>query len=126
MKILNEKEDLKVMIVEKIIFSILALYLFLLMFFKMIKKIDAAYIVLLVLQAIGIALSFVEIIFILKFNIIIKTIIYLLSIIIPLIVIFLERKGKNFSELIYIGIANFYKFTRKHKKMQRSPTSCNR
>lgn len=105
------------MIIEKIIFSILAFYLFLLMFFKMIKKIDAAYIAVLVLEAIGIALSFIEVIFTFKFNIIVKTIIYLLSVIIPIIIIFLEKKGKNFSELIYLGLANFYKFTRKYKKM---------
>ena len=105
------------MIFEKIIFSILALYLFLLMFFKMIKKIDAAYIAVLVLEAIGITLSFIEIIFTLKFNIIVKTLIYLLSIVIPIIIIYLERKGKNFSELIYLGLVNFYKFTRKYQKM---------
>ena len=105
------------MIVEKIIFSILALYLFLFMFFKMIKKIDAAYIAVLVLQAMGIALSFIEIIFLLKFNIIIKIIIYLIAIVIPVIIIYLDRKGKNFSEIIYLGIANFYKLTRKYKKM---------
>ena len=105
------------MIIEKIIFSILALYLFLLMFFKMIKKIDATYITVLVLEAIGIALSFIEIIFLLRFNIIVKVIIYLLAIIIPIIVIYLERKGKNFSELIYIGLAKFYMATRKYKEM---------
>ena len=116
MKNTKGKGGLK-MIVEKIIFSILALYLFILMFFKMIKKIDAAYIAILVVEAIGIALSFIEIIFALKFNIIVKAIIYLLSVIIPVIIIYLERKGKNFSEFIYLAIANFYKFTRKYKKM---------
>lgn len=105
------------MIVEKIIFSILAFYLFLLMFFKMIKKIDAAYIAILVLEAIGIAFSFIEIIFTLKFNIIVKLIIYLIAIVIPLIIIYLERKGKNFSELVYIGMAKFYMATRKHKEV---------
>ena len=105
------------MIVEKIIFSILAFYLFLLMFFKMIKKIDAAYIAVLVLEAIGIALSFIEIILLLNFNIIVKFIIYLFAIIIPFIIIYLERKGKNFSEFIYLGLANFYKFKKKKKKM---------
>jgi len=105
------------MIIEKIIFSILAFYLFLLMFFKMIKKIDATYIAILVLEAIGITLSFVEIIFTISFNIIVKNIIYLLAIIIPIIIIYLERKGKNFSELIYLGLVNFYKFTRKYQKM---------
>ena len=105
------------MIVEKIIFSILALYLFLFMFFKMIKKIDAAYISVLVLQAIGIAISFLEIIFNWPFNIIIKIVIYLLAIVIPIIIILLERKGNSFSELAYLTLAKFYKITRKHKKM---------
>ncbi len=105
------------MIIEKIIFSILAFYLFILMFFKMIKKIDAAYIVVLVLEAIGITLSFIEIIFTLKFNIIIKTIIYLLAIVIPIIIIYLERKGKNLSEFVYISLAKFYMAIRKYKEM---------
>ena len=108
------------MIVEKIIFSILALYLFLLMFFKMIKKIDAAYIAILVMQAVGIALSFIEIIFTKNFNIVVKAIIYLISIIIPIIIVFMEMKGKNFSEIVFLWIANFYKFIRKYKKMQRN------
>ena len=85
------------MIVEKIIFSVLAFYLFLIMFFKMIKKIDSAYIAILILEGIGIALEFIEIIFNLNFNLFVRIIIYILAIIIPLIIIFLERKHKNFS-----------------------------
>ncbi len=104
------------MLAEKIIFSILAFYLFLVMFFKMIKKIDAAYITILVLQAIGIAISFIEIIFTLEYNIIVRIIIYLISIIIPAIIIYLERKGKNFSEYIYTTIAKFYIMTGNTKK----------
>lgn len=101
------------MLVEKIIFSILAFYLFLVMFFKMIKKIDAAHVVILIMDGIGIALEFIEIIFSLKFNIIIKTIIYLLSIVIPIIIIYIENKGKNVSELIYVALAKFYNGIRK-------------
>ena len=104
------------MLVEKIIFSILAFYLFLVMFFKMIKKIDAAYVAILILQAIGIAISFIEIIFTLQYNIFVKIIIYLISIVIPAIIIYLERKGKNFSEYIYISLAKFYRMTGNTKK----------
>ena len=110
---MKEKEGI-LMIVEKIIFSILAFYLFILMFFKMIKKLDATYIAVLVLEAIGITLSFIEIIFLLNFNIIVKSIIYILAIIIPILIIYLERKGNNFSEILYLGIAKFYKYTRKY------------
>ena len=107
------------MIVEKVIFSILAFYLFLVMFFKMMKKVDSAYIIVLILQAIGIALEFIEIIFSLKFNIVIKAIIYLIAIIIPIIIILLERKGKNFIELVHIARVKFYNLIRKYKKKQR-------
>lgn len=107
------------MLAEKIIFSILAFYLFLVMFFKMIGKIDAAYVTILVLEGIGIALEFIEIIFTLNYNIIIKLIIYLLAIIIPITVMYIERKGKNFLELVYIALAKFYQMIRKYKKEQR-------
>ena len=104
------------MIVEKIIFSILAFNLFLVIFIKMMKKVDSVYIAVLVLQAIGIALEFIEIIFNLKFNIIIRVLIYLFAIVIPIIIIYLERKGKNFIEFIHIARAKLYKFTRKYEK----------
>ena len=93
------------MLVEKIIFSILAFYLFLVMFFKMIKKIDIVYVAILIMQGIGILINFIEIIFDLKYNIIVRTIIYLISVIIPIIIIFIERRGKIVSELIYLGLA---------------------
>ena len=102
------------MLVEKIIFSILAFYLFIAMFFKMIKKIDSAYIAILVLQALGITISFVEIIFRLKYNIFVKILVYILSIVIPIIIMYIEHKGKNFSEFIFIALAKFYDFVRKY------------
>ncbi len=101
------------MLVEKIVFSILAFYLFIAMFFKMIKKIDSAYIAILVLQALGITISFVEIIFRLNYNIFVKILVYILSIIIPIIIMYIEHKGKNFSEFIFIALAKFYALTRK-------------
>ena len=104
------------MLVEKIIFSILAFYLFIAMFFKMIKKIDSAYIAILVLQALGIAISFIEIIFRLNYNIFLKILVYILSIVIPIIIMYIEHKGKNFSELIFIALAKFYAFVRQLQK----------
>lgn len=106
------------MLVEKIIFSIVAFYLFLAMFFKMIKKIDSAYVSILVLEGLGIALSFIEIIFTLNYNIIVKAIVYLLAIIIPIIILILERKGINFSELIYRMMIKFYEITGNTKKVK--------
>lgn len=87
-------------IAEKIIFSILAFYLFIIMFFKMIRKNDTIYISVLAMQALGIAGNFIEIIFSLSFNIFVKILIYLVSIIIPLTIIIMEMKGKNIAEIL--------------------------
>ena len=107
-------------IAEKIIFSIIAFYLFIIMFFKMIKKSDTVYIVVLLMQALGIALNFIEIIFKWNVNIIIKLIIYLISIIIPFIIITMEMKGQNIAEkikLLLVKIALKFNNTKFAKKV---------
>ena len=48
------------MIVERIIFNVLAFTLFIFMFAKMISKNDTNYIAIIALQALGIAVSFIE------------------------------------------------------------------
>lgn len=93
------------MLVEKIIFNILAFSLFIFMFFQMIKKNDTNYVAILCMQALGIAINFIEIIFVLNISIILKFIIYVLSIIIPIIILILEYKGINLSEILYISLA---------------------
>ena len=94
------------MILEKIIFSVAAFYLFAVMFFKMIKRNDIVYILLLVIQAIGITLNFIEIFFALNFNITMKILIYLLSIVLPSAIIVIELKSKvSFAEKIKVIIA---------------------
>ncbi len=105
------------MLFEKIIFTILAIYLLIVMLFKLIKKIDRIYIPILVMQGIGLILEIIELIFILKYNIFVKIIMYIVSIIIPIVIIILEHKGKNLSEVIYQALAKFYELTRKYKKM---------
>lgn len=93
---------------EKLIFSLLACSLFIIIFFKIIRKNDANYIILLVLQAIGITVSFVEIKFGIDENAFWWTIRYLFSIVIPLVIIIMELKGFNFSELLSIAAAKFF------------------
>lgn len=93
------------MLFEKIIFNILAFSLFVLMFFKMIRKNDSNYIVVLCMQALGITISFIEIIFRLQLGAFMRIFIYLLSVIIPMIIIYIEYKNINFSELIYVGLS---------------------
>lgn len=101
------------MLIEKIVFTILATYLLIMMFFKSIKTIDKIYISILIVELLGVILGILEIIFDFNFNIFIKTIMYLFSVILPIVIILLERKGKSFSELIYMLLAKFYDLTRK-------------
>lgn len=93
------------MLVEKIIFNVLAFSLFVLIFFKMIRKNDSNYVAILCMQAIGIAINFIEIIFKFQLNILMKIMIYLLSVIIPATIIYIEYKHINFSELVYMALS---------------------
>ena len=95
---------------EMIWFNLLAFSLFIIIFFKIIRKNDTNYIGILVLEAIGITISFIEIKLGLKENVFFGVIRYLFSIIIPLVIIFIEIKGINFSEILSIVCAKFFAF----------------
>lgn len=102
---------------EKILFSLIALLLFLYVFaFKLIKKNDTTYLAILLTQAIGILLNFIKIIFNIFTGTASKIIIYFLCLILPLAVLILENKGINFSELIYISISRILLLVGKRKK----------
>ena len=85
------------MLIEELIFIVVAVILFSIVFFIMIKRNDTDYIGLLILQFLGIFISFVEIfsggstdsIIVLR---------YIVAIILPLIAIMLEKKGLSFTE----------------------------
>ena len=94
------------MLAEKIIFNLIAFSLFIIIFFKIIRKNDTNYISLLVLQALGISISFFEISIGIDANLVFKTIRYLFSILIPVAIIIIEIKGINFSEILSTFIAN--------------------
>ena len=81
--------------IEKIIFNLLAFSLFIIIFFKIIRKNDTNYIISLVLQAIGIIISFIEIKLKVQENIFWGIIRYVFSIIIPFIIIIIEIKVLN-------------------------------
>lgn len=81
------------MVIEQLVFTVIAFAIFVYMFFRMIKNNDTAYVVVLVLDAIGIALNFVEVLFGIKLNIIFVILKYILSIILPIFIIILEKKN---------------------------------
>lgn len=93
---------------EKLVFNLIAFSLFIIIFFKIIRKNDTNYISLLVLQAIGIAISFVEIRLGVGENVFCGSLRYILSVILPFLIIILEIKGINFSEILSIFAANFF------------------
>ena len=64
--------------VGKIFFNVIAFTLFILMFLKLVKKNDTNYVYLLIVQFIGIAISFLELVTGIKLNIVFKLLMYVL------------------------------------------------
>ena len=93
------------MLLEKVIFNLLAFSLFIIVFFKIIRRNDTNYIFLLILQALGITISFFEISIKMDANLLIKAIRYMLSIFLPVAIIVMEFTGVNFSEFVSVILA---------------------
>lgn len=92
--------------VGKIILSVAYFIFFVYIFiFKLIKKNDTTYLAILIMQAIGILLNFIQIIFNILQGTIFNILIYVFCIIIPTIVLALEYKGINISEYLSIWIS---------------------
>ena len=104
------------MIIEQFIFTVVSLAIFVYMFFKMIKNNDTSYIVVLILEALGIALNFLGFALFIELNIFLNILKYILSVIIPGIVIILEIKGVTLIEIINITKAKFYLMAGNDKK----------
>lgn len=102
-------------IAEKILFNVIAFFLFIFMFFKMIHKNDTNYIALLILQAIGITINFIEIVIGAYTNFIWRIIMYVLAVVIPILILVLEHRGHNFSENMSKAKAKFYLFLKDNK-----------
>lgn len=97
------------MIIEKIIFNLLAFTLFTIIFMKIIKKNDTTYVYVLGLEFIGIVINFVELFFNLKINLFFKIVMYILSVIIPGVILLIEyKKNIEFPELYRIAMAKIY------------------
>lgn len=95
--------------IEKIIFNLLAFSLFTIVFMRMIKKNDTSYVYLLGIQFVGIAINFIELFFNLKLNLFFRIIMYILSVIIPGIILLIEyKKNIDFPELYHLVMAEIY------------------
>lgn len=96
------------MLVEQLIFIVISFALFVFMFFKMIKNNDTTYILFLVLQTIGIAMCFIEVICSIQLNILLKIIMYILAIVLPIFVLILEKNHFSVTEKMNIIKASFF------------------
>lgn len=81
--------------IEKLIFNIIAISLFTITFFKLVKKNDSSYIYLLVVEFIGIAINFIELFISTSLGWGLKILMYLLSIVFPTFLFWLEKAKKN-------------------------------
>lgn len=106
--------------IEKIIFNLLAFTLFIFMFFKIVRKNDTSYVYLLVIQFLGIVLSFIELVANIKLGLGLKILMYVLSIVIPIIVFVIEGKMNiNFLEIINMFLAEIYLIMGKDLKAEK-------
>lgn len=106
--------------IEKLIFNVLAFTLFILIFIRLIRKNDTSYLYLLAIQFLGIVINFIELSIGKSFGTILKTIMYTLSIIIPIFIIMLEQYNViRFSEIVNIFLASIYILLGKKDKAER-------
>lgn len=87
---------------QLIIFSMIAIAIFVITFAKIIKENDTNYIYELAIEFIGLAIDFIYILIGKQPDIIVLIIMCLLSIVLPIILIILEKAGINLSEIIYL------------------------
>lgn len=96
------------MIIEQLIFTIIAFAIFVYIFLRMIQKNDTSYVIVLVLEAIGIALNFIEVLFRIKLNILFVIIKYVLSILLPIIIVILEKRNITLIEGVNLTKAKIF------------------
>ena len=96
------------MIVEQLIFTVISFAIFVYMFFRMIRNNDTTYVAILVIEAIGIALNFIEVLFGIKLNMLFVILKYVFSILIPIAILILEKRNFYLYEVINITKAKIY------------------
>ena len=97
------------MIIEQLMFIIIAFALFVYIFYKLIKENNTTYVPILAIQALGIGIKFVDVCIGKKtINVISIIITYILSIIIPIFIITMKKIDNNISEKIVEITAKIY------------------
>lgn len=104
----------------EIVFYVLSIALFVLMFIKIMIRNDVVSFISLILQAIGIGIKFISLIFKLELNWFFTILTYLISVIIPIFLVVCEYNKINLTDKIYIFLAKFFllfKDTKNAKKI---------
>lgn len=96
------------MILEQLIFTIFSFALFVYIFIKMIQRNDTNYITILILQAIGIALNFIAVLGKRELSVFWIVIKYVFGIIIPIIIMGIEKKGIPLIQVLNVPKAMIY------------------
>lgn len=102
--------------IEQLLFITGSVVLFGIIFFKMIKSNDTQYISILVAEALGIALDFILIVLKGSQNIVIRLLIYIMSIVLPLAIIAFEYINIDVINFAQMLSAEFYLLTNNNKK----------
>lgn len=94
--------------IEQLIYTLISFLLFIFIFFKLFKENDTNYIFILILEAMGIAINFVQVLAKIEIGLFIMIIKYIIGIILPIAVIAIERKGIPLIQLLNVAKAKIY------------------
>ena len=108
------------MIIEQLLFIVISFAIFVSMFFRMIRNNDTTYVIILVLEFIGIALSFLEVLFQIKLNMVFVILKYILSIILPIGIMILEKRNGTLFEMVCLQKAKIFQFFGNDKKAKQA------
>ena len=102
--------------IEQLFFIVVSVCLFGTIFYQMIRENETGYLVFLILQALGIVIDAIGLIFSFKLNIFIKTIIYIFSIILPISIYILKYKNINIINILKLTVSKIYLALGNNKK----------
>ena len=86
------------MLIEQLIFAVIALGIFIIIFMKMLRNNDTSYVTILIISVVGLLIDLVEVIFSNGVPLIFKIFKYIIAIAIPIAIIIIEKRNIKFLE----------------------------
>ena len=105
--------------IGEIFFLIMAIALFVIIFLKMMKKNNLIYLTSLILQAIGIVIHFISLIFKIELSLFFILLTYLISVVLPIFIIVCEYNKINLTEKLYMILAKVYLLRKDNKNAKK-------